>query len=573
MDADTRRIVEESLRSSGYALARGLTVAGADEVARFVVDQVSEATQASFTFVSELVGPGLSSASMLAIRSRVGTFEPFAYPLEGTPCGDVIFNEVCLHLEGVARRFPADEILANQRIEAYCGARLVDADDRPLGHLATLYRGPLDLETAHAHLAVLRAWCPRMAAELAHRRAVRDLRSVLEVSASSGEEALLAMAEALTQVLGVKGAFAVGLIDGVPMLRALFFSGLRHAETLLPGHPIARRRVPFRATEVLPGHPLVRMTKAFALIEEPIELEGRTIGAVGLLHDRPFLGDLAASSVFSAYRRRVGLELGRIDAEGQRRREDRALSAEERRASLARLAGGVAHDFNNLLVSMLGNAQLLAEELEGEPREVARDITAAVRRATDLSRKLVAYAGQSGVPRAPVELGRLVQQVAASMTGLVPAGSELEVRVAPGPHPVVGDVTHLEQLVANLLANALQALKRRPGRALIELTEVHELPPRSAAGFVFGPRLAEDRATGGAPYVCLTVSDEGVGIPDEVLPRIFEPFFTTKPDAHGLGLAATLGIVEDHEGTLTVRTKEGVGTLFRVYLPRDPSLG
>jgi signal transduction histidine kinase len=125
-----------------------------------------------------------------------------------------------------------------------------------------------------------------------------------------------------------------------------------------------------------------------------------------------------------------------------------------------------------------------------------------------------------------------------------------EVQIAPDTPPVLGDQRALEQVLANLVSNAVQAMSETGGTLAVKAQPIH--------------------AEGEKSKVLLTISDTGPGIPEETLERIFEPFFTTNPQGTGLGLAITRRIITAHKGTIEVKSVPG-GTVFQIYLPAAES--
>ncbi len=251
-------------------------------------------------------------------------------------------------------------------------------------------------------------------------------------------------------------------------------------------------------------------------------------------------------------------ERRQIDAEMIRARLERGQKLEQ----IGLLAGGIALDFNNLLTSIIGNASLArtalraGEDAEGyiERLEAQADVAA------DLSRQLLAYSGQGKVVVELVNLSDVVQEMATLLSSAVSKGARFDYRLATGLPPVRADNAQLRQLIMNLITNASDALGGRDGVISLS-TSVVELDE----DFLGALEGAEDVAAG--RYVCLEVRDTGHGMDDETKSRMFDPFFSTKPDGHGLGLAATLGILRGHRGKVRVSSTPTEGTSVRVFLP------
>jgi signal transduction histidine kinase len=225
-----------------------------------------------------------------------------------------------------------------------------------------------------------------------------------------------------------------------------------------------------------------------------------------------------------------------------------ALIQAQKMAALGRLAGGVAHEINNPLGGMLAFLQVLEREsgLPASAREPLEAIHACALRCKHVVDSLLAFAQR--VPagaRVPLRLGGLVEQ-ALLLVRMHPMARQVSIEWRPpeGAEPaVLGQPILLQQVVVNLLFNALQA--SRPGQR-IEL------------------RLGAEPG-----WVRLEVEDQGVGIPPELMPELFEPFSDARPlkDGASLGLALCFGLVQEHGGTLAAHSQAGRGTVFRVRLP------
>lgn len=222
--------------------------------------------------------------------------------------------------------------------------------------------------------------------------------------------------------------------------------------------------------------------------------------------------------------------------------------------SLGTLAGGVAHDFNNLLGVIRGNAELAQMEVS-EPHRVGEhleEILDASGRARDLVRQILTFSRRSSQDSQQVDLSQLVRDMHPMLRRILPASVVLRLHGLQQPMPVDGDATQLQQVLLNLVSNAEYALRQRAS-AELDIT-LHE----SAHPDEPGRRM-----------FCLSVRDNGAGMPPGVRERVFEPFFSTKPtgEGTGLGLAVLHGVVVSHRGLIQVESEDGKGTTFRVLLP------
>lgn len=252
----------------------------------------------------------------------------------------------------------------------------------------------------------------------------------------------------------------------------------------------------------------------------------------------------------------------RKQAEQEKLAMERRLLAAQKLESLGVLAGGIAHDFNNILTAVLGNASLARHDAAaGRPIDRSLEqIEHAARRAADLCQQMLAYAGKDRIVTAQVDLSTLVRDTTALIEVSISRNTRLELDLADGLPPVLGDETQLRQIVMNLVLNAADAIGANPGRIGIRTyaREADAALLRSALGH---PDLPP------GTYAGLEVADNGCGMAPETLARIFEPFFTTKFSGRGLGLSAVLGIVQSHHGALFVESSAGQGSTFRLLLP------
>jgi two-component system NtrC family sensor kinase len=236
----------------------------------------------------------------------------------------------------------------------------------------------------------------------------------------------------------------------------------------------------------------------------------------------------------------------------------------DRLHTVGQLASGLAHELGTPLNVVLGRAGLLAADdaTRDEVRENARIIAEQTKRMTALIRQLLDFARRRGPEARPVDL-RDSATHAAELLATIAQKHGVKVELAPAPRPVIAaaDPAQVQQVIANLLLNALHATPRgADGVVRIECGEAHVAPPADH---------------GGAPasYGYVAVEDAGHGIPPEDVPRVFEPFFTTKDvgEGTGLGLSVAYGIARDHGGWIAVRSEVGKGSRFTLYLPRPGS--
>ena len=254
----------------------------------------------------------------------------------------------------------------------------------------------------------------------------------------------------------------------------------------------------------------------------------------------------------------------RKNADLERDRLENQLRQAQKLEAIGTLAGGIAHDFNNILAAILGYGEMALKDAQAGSAQ-RRHIEAAVSaglRAKSLVERILAFSRSGIGERVPVHVQSVVQEALDQLQASTPVGLCIEHRLDGGDAAVLGDPTQVHQVVMNLCANAVQAM-RSQGRVVVTLDRVSQAEP----GCITGPLPAGN-------YVRLQVSDSGVGIAPQVLERIFDPFFTTKGVGVGTGLGLSLvhGIVTDLGGGIDVQSEPGVGSTFTVFLPWQSSI-
>ncbi|QJA06076.1 PAS domain S-box protein [Thermosulfurimonas marina] len=314
-------------------------------------------------------------------------------------------------------------------------------------------------------------------------------------------------------------------------------------------NPAAERMFGFREEEVLgrdlhltlaPPEYHERYLRAFKRVKESgkSRLAGQAFQFQALRRDGTRFPVEIYFSILEFDGRRLFLGLVQ-DITARKRLEEERLRMEKYRA-LELLAGGVAHDLNNLLTSLIGNLELLEMYLEDKrAREILERAEKVASQARHLARDLLIFSkGDVPVPK-EVVLRDFLQDFLKFLLHGQPVRLHLE--IPPGLPPIRMDISHLTQLIQNLVFNALEVM------------------PEGGDLFVQAEPREEE--------VILVFRDTGPGIPPEILPRIFEPGFTTKPAGTGLGLAVVKSVVERYGGRVEVFSSPGLGTTFRLCLP------
>ncbi|MCB1320885.1 MAG: PAS domain-containing protein, partial [Leptospiraceae bacterium] len=246
------------------------------------------------------------------------------------------------------------------------------------------------------------------------------------------------------------------------------------------------------------------------------------------------------------------------DVTAQRKLEEQLMQAQKLEA-IGRLSGGIAHDFNNILTIIMGQLSLLEDyHFDADIAESIHHIKSATDRAASLTRQLLLFSRKEKVEMREVDLVKQMRDTIKMLVRLL--GEDVSITFQTNEERILvhADPGMLDQIIMNLAVNARDAMPSG-GRLICEagIQTFDHLSAQQSAQIQEGT------------FACLTITDNGTGIPEDVLPNIFDPFFTTKSvnKGTGLGLSTVMGIVQQHNGWISVYTEAGVGTTFRIFLP------
>jgi len=316
--------------------------------------------------------------------------------------------------------------------------------------------------------------------------------------------------------------------------------------------------------EELLGAPLVQLFRAG---EYDVRLIERALREEGSLRDHETLlvtkeGDaLDVSMSVSLLRDEGGATQGELiicrDVTESKRLEAQ-LRFGQRMEAIGTLAGGIAHNFNNLLMGIQGNTTLMLLDTDTDHANYKRilNIEKHIQSGSRLTRQLVGYAREGKYEVQSVDLNRIVRETGESFA-LTKASIQFEFHLDPKLPGVMADHGQIEQVLMNLLVNAVHAMPEG-GQITIETqrishSDLKDKPYQAVPG----------------EYASMAVTDSGLGMDAETLRRVFEPFFTTKglDRGNGLGLASCYGIIKAHGGYIDAASQPGEGSCFTIFLP------
>jgi PAS domain S-box-containing protein len=245
-----------------------------------------------------------------------------------------------------------------------------------------------------------------------------------------------------------------------------------------------------------------------------------------------------------------------------RKQAEEQLRQAHKLEAIGTLAGGIAHDFNNILASILGFTEMAIEDVADRPlvEKNLRNVLKSAVRARELVKQILAFSRRTNYERGPLSLTPVLGETVQLLRASIPMTIGIRLSISATSDTILAAPVEVSQVLINLVTNAALAMQHKGGTMEISLTDI-DFEPQS-------PVLETDVAPG--EYVQLMVKDSGIGMSQDVMKRAFEPFFTTRDvgEGTGMGLAVVYGIVKNLHGAITVESEPGVGSTFRVLLPK-----
>ncbi len=249
------------------------------------------------------------------------------------------------------------------------------------------------------------------------------------------------------------------------------------------------------------------------------------------------------------------------NAHRERERLESHLVQVQKMEAIGTLAGGIAHDFNNILGIIMGNTELatLSAPRDGRLRSHLNTIQVACLRARDVVQQLLSFSRKTAVEKRPVKILPIIRESASLLRASIPSSIRLRLDLPPDIDPILADPTQIHQILINLCTNAAHAMEDQGGVLEVSLKAV----------FLDEYDVTRHAGLSPGPYVRLSVSDTGHGIPEAIRNRIFDPYFSTKAigKGAGMGLSVVHGIVTAHGGSISLYSEPGKGSRFHILFP------
>ncbi|NLD93991.1 MAG: response regulator [Fibrobacter sp.] len=236
------------------------------------------------------------------------------------------------------------------------------------------------------------------------------------------------------------------------------------------------------------------------------------------------------------------------------------LRQSEKMEAIGQLAGGIAHDFNNILGGIIGYADIAIDSMSRDDptRTYIDKLIKSAERARNLVAQILSFSRQSKEMKTVVNVGRIISEVVDMLRATLPASIKINTIIESNQHTVLADPTKIHEIIMNLSTNAAHAMNDKGELQIICKTQQIDVPMEGRIGTIQK-----------GIYTVVSVIDNGCGMDQQTLDHIFEPFYTTKETGKGtgMGLAVIFGIVQSHNGNITVESTEGKGSCFTIYIP------
>jgi len=482
--------------------------------------------------ISELIDEDhVRSLAMVKDGALVDTH---SYALTGTPC----FNATkgfCFYRENICKLFPYDGDLKDMEAESYVGAALHDENGTPIGILCAIGRKSMTLpDKAREVLEIIAA---RAEVELQRTRAEAELQKLSNAIKQAGESVMVTDSDGMIEYVNPAFTTLTGYTadEATGQMARLFFNVGNHDGLDKDVWKVIKSGNTWHG-KVIDQKKDGGCYPAMLTVSPVFDQSGQTTEITNFVAVYADLSELENM--------------------------EKQFHQAQKMDALGTLVGGIAHDFNNMLSSMTGNLYLAKNKLQDRPDVVQRlgRVEKQAMLSADMIRQLLTFARKDEVSMKKFPLAPFIKESLKFLTTSVPENIAIHQNICTESLPVEGDGTQLHQVLMNLVTNAIHALEGEGDACItiaLELFDADDAFIENREGITTGS------------YAHLSVQDTGCGIPEHQIDHLFEPFFTTKEQGKGtgLGLAMVFGAIQSHHGLIEVKSIEGMGTTFHIYLP------
>jgi len=530
-DITKRKRAEEAINN----IATGVSGQVGEVFFQDMVKSLGELLTAKYVFIG-LLDDDSKKINTIAVCIDGQIVENMSYKLENTPCASVMGKKMCTYPDSIQQLFPKDKMLKEMEAESYIGTPLYNAEDEAIGLIVILDTKVMTgLDQVQSILEIFSA------------------RASAELERKNTERILLNKEREQREILQ-------SMVDGIVTIdedsKILTFN--KAAEVLFS----------YTADEMIGEHVSRLLPESYTsnfeiCLKNYLEMEEEPVNSVtdikGLRKDSttfPLRLSIAKLPLGTDGKQRfIGscLDLTQIKQQEEKLRRTQKMDA------LGKLTGGIAHDYNNMLGVVMGYAEVLKEELCGQPKLVkyAHQIYHAGERGARLTKKLLSFSRQKVPEAICLNLNDLLRNEQLVLEKTLTVRIKLILELADNLWPVWLDDSDMEDAILNMSINAMHAIE---GYGKLSIYTSNQK-------ISYIDALSLDLEQG--DYVVLSISDNGCGMSDEIKDNIFEPFFTTKGElGTGLGLSQVYGFVQRSGGAIKVFSEPGHGTRFVLYFPR-----
>jgi len=512
-------------------IAAGVSAESGEAFFQHLVEHLSKLFNAEHAFIGVLDKDNSLQINTLAVFSHGNIADSMSYSLRNTPCANVVGQNTCTYKERVQELFPEDQLLMNMGVEGYIGTPLYDSKGAPLGILVVLDSKPLKNTDQVSEL--LEIFSARAGAEVERMQAEESVRKLSQAVEQSPNTVMITNAEGIIEYvnpsfLDTTGYSVQEVIGQNPRI-------LQSGQTPIEVYQNLWETI--KQGQVWCGE-IVNKRKDGTLYTEE-----ETIA--------PLLDQNGIITHFVSIKQDVT----------ERRETEEALRRSQKMDAIGKLSGGIAHDFNNQLGVVIGYLDILKSHVSGDEESVkwVNIATKASLHCIDLTRQLLNFSRQKSKEKEVVDINAKFKELETMVARSITPEVEVEYCLSDELWKTEVNPGEFQDVVLNLVINARDAMPKG-GKFIIETTNIF----LDADYVVHNPNIEV------GDYVLIILSDTGTGMDEATLEHIFEPFFTTKPEGKGtgLGMAMVYGFVKRYAGHIKVYSEPGLGTTFRLYLPR-----